>query len=412
MSTNHYKIEVETKTFIRFWLVILGFAAAGFILYKAMTGLFILGAALFLAIAISPLVNKLANIIPGEGRKLPIALSYLLVVGFLVAFVSIVSPVVIDQSIKFAKNLPSIIESTPITSNSINEFGNTIGIDNLRGQLIHAIQNFSSDFVANIGNHLMTSIGALGDFISKLILVLMLALFILIEGPDILHQFWSNFRTNNRIMRAKRIFERMSKVITKYVSNAITVAFINATATALTVFILSQIFKFSADLALPFGLITGAFSLIPMFGSIIGGSIVAILLAFNALPAGIVFFIYTVIYLQVEANFISPKIQGKGLQLPALVVLASVTLGVYTFGLVGAIISIPIAGCIKVLLEEYGDGFLPTERHKRKHRAYQLIAPLRRRTSTEAIVQKSTDELNEVVDYMTEKKAKPDSTKK
>ena len=91
-----------------------------------------------------------------------------------------------------------------------------------------------------------------------------------------------------------------------------------------------------------------------MFGSFIGGAIVALLLGFNVLWAGIAFLIYTIVYLQIESNIISPKIQGKGMQLPALVILSAVTIGVYTFGLAGAIISIPIAGCIKVLLEEYG----------------------------------------------------------
>jgi predicted PurR-regulated permease PerM len=91
-----------------------------------------------------------------------------------------------------------------------------------------------------------------------------------------------------------------------------------------------------------------------MFGSFIGGCIVALLLAFNVWGAGLAFFIYTIVYLQIEANVISPKVQGKGLQLPALAVLAAVTIGVYMFGIIGAIISIPIAGCIKVLIEEYG----------------------------------------------------------
>ena len=402
MSTNHYKIEVETKTFIRFWLVILGFAAAGFILFKAQTGLFILAAALFLAIAISPLVNKIADIIPGEGRKLPIALSYLLVIGFLAGFVTIVTPVIIDQTVKFASTLPTLTKDLPINSTMINEFGSNIGIKNLRGQIDDSIQKFSADIVADLGNNLMNSIGALGDFISKAILVLILALFILIEGPDILKQFWTNFRSNHRVMHAKRIFERMSKVITKYVSNAIVVALINASATACAVFILAMIFKFSPELALPFGLITGAFSLIPMFGSFIGGALVALLLGFNAIPAGIAFLIYTIIYLQIEANVISPKIQGKGLQLPALVVLASVTLGVYTFGLVGAIISIPIAGCVKVLLEEYGDGFAPRPAHH--HRMPRFLSKHKQTTAKD--IQTSTEQLNEAIDYVTNKEAK------
>jgi predicted PurR-regulated permease PerM len=106
-----------------------------------------------------------------------------------------------------------------------------------------------------------------------------------------------------------------------------------------------------------------------MFGSFIGGLLVAILLAFNAWGAGLAFLIYTIVYLQIESNVISPKIQGKGLQLPALVILASVTIGVYMFGIVGAIISIPIAGCIKVLLEEYSKTFENIEEFKEEKKA-------------------------------------------
>ena len=101
-----------------------------------------------------------------------------------------------------------------------------------------------------------------------------------------------------------------------------------------------------------------------MFGSFIGGCLVALLLAFNSWGAGLAFFIYTIIYLQIESNVISPKIQSKGLKLPALVVLASVTIGVYTFGLIGAIIAIPIAGCIKVLVEEFDDDITPNTTDK------------------------------------------------
>ena len=57
----------------------------------------------------------------------------------------------------------------------------------------------------------------------------------------------------------------------------------------------------------------------------IGGCIVALLLAFNVWGAGLAFLIYTIIYLQIESNIISPKIQGKGMNLPPLVILISIT---------------------------------------------------------------------------------------
>lgn len=358
------KIQVDTKTFIRFWLVIIGFIIAGFIFLKAASGLLVVGAALFLAIAISPLVKKMADIIPGKGRTLPIAVSYVIVVGFLVAFIAIVVPTIVNESVRFVGNLPSVVDSTTGNIKGINELGAAIGISNLQDQVHQAVETFSTDFIKNFGTNITTSLGALGNAASALILILVLAFFMLTEGPDLLHRFWRNFHNNPRADRIHRVFDRMAHVITKYVSNAITVSLINACATATAVFILSLIFGFSAGLALPFGLITGVFSLIPMFGSFIGGCLVALLLAFNAWGAGLAFFIYTIIYLQIESNVISPKIQSKGLKLPALVVLASVTIGVYTFGLIGAIIAIPIAGCIKVLIEEFDDDITPNTTDK------------------------------------------------
>jgi predicted PurR-regulated permease PerM len=188
----------------------------------------------------------------------------------------------------------------------------------------------------------------------------------LTEGPAIVEQFWNNFKGDPQSERAHHVFDRMADVVSKYVSNALTVALINACCTATMVFILALFFRLDPGLALPFGLITGVFSLIPMFGSFIGGALVALLLAFNVWGAGLAFIIYTIIYLQIEANLISPKIQGKGLQLPALAVLAAVTVGVYMFGIPGAIISIPIAGCIKVLIEEYGKSLVPPESEEDK----------------------------------------------
>ena len=348
-----YRVTVDTKTFIRFWLVILGFVAAGFFLWKASLGLFIVGGALFFALAISPLVRKIAKLIPGNGIKLPIAISYLLVVGCLIAFFMVVVPTIANETIRFAKNFPATIDHVTQNLSWINDAGEQIGIHNLQDQIVNGVHSFAASITENLGANLINSIGTLGTVISATILMLILALFMLTEGPTISRMFWSNFKNNKQASKAERVLNRMGEVISKYVSNALTVAMINAAATAVVVFILCLIFRLSPGLALPFGLITGVFSLIPMFGSFIGGALVALLLAFNVWGAGLAFIIYTIIYLQIEANIISPKIQGKGLQLPALVILASVTIGVYTFGLLGAILSIPIAGCVKVLLEEY-----------------------------------------------------------
>ena len=62
---------------------------------------------------------------------------------------------------------------------------------------------------------------------------------------------------------------------------------------------------------------------------------------------------FYIVYAQIENNVIAPKIQGAALNLPIVIILSAITVGTYMLGLVGAIIAIPIAGCVKVWLEEY-----------------------------------------------------------
>ena len=86
-----------------------------------------------------------------------------------------------------------------------------------------------------------------------------------------------------------------------------------------------------------------------MFGSVL----VSFILALNNVPASIIFLVFFILYQQVESNYISPTIQSKRIDLSALIILMSVTIGIYLFGIAGGIISIPIAGCIKVLIEDH-----------------------------------------------------------
>jgi len=80
---------------------------------------------------------------------------------------------------------------------------------------------------------------------------------------------------------------------------------------------------------------------------------VSLILLFSSPLAGIVFAVFYIVYAQIENNGIAPKIQGNALKLSPLIILASITIGVYIAGLLGAIVAIPIAGCMKVIIDEY-----------------------------------------------------------
>lgn len=356
-------VEIDTRSMIRFWLILLGIALVISFLFKAMTGLIIIGISFFFAIALKPFVNKLNKFMTkhlsvNKSHKTASAiLAYVIIVSVALIIFVIVGPVVVNETSKFVQQFPTTFNEKIGGWDGINEFGRNIGINNLQEEITHAVSNLSDNIFGNLGNTIMTSISTISDLVMKGALILILTLLFMLEGPSIYNALWKSIgadeEDNKSVGVAKRVVNKMAKVISTYVSRQALVALIDGAATMLFVFILSLIFQFSSSLAIPMGLIAAVFYLIPMFGQIISAGLVSILVAFsNPIAAGIFIVVY-LIYAQIENNVIAPKIQGDALKLPAVAILIAMIIGMYMFGLVGAIVAIPIAGCIRVLIDEF-----------------------------------------------------------
>lgn len=349
-------IDVDTKTFVRFWMVILGFVLVALFIWKALTALIIIGIAAFLAIAIQPLAQKLDKL--DRKKKRPVltsVLAYVLLIGALGLIIGLVGPMVIDQTVQFLQQLPTTFQNSIGGWDAINHFGESIGITNFQGEILTAIQSFSSSVVGDLSNTVVAGVGTIASIITNVVLVLVLTLLFTLEGPAIINDFWKTLagkRDNKEISAYRRLADRMVETIQIYVSKQMTVALLDGVMTIIAVLILSAIFGFSGGLAFPLGLIAMTLYLIPMFGPIIACILMALLLFFSSPAAAVIFVIFYIVYQQIENNFIAPKIQGDALNLPASVILIAITIGMYMFGLIGALVSIPIAGCIKVIFEE------------------------------------------------------------
>lgn len=375
------RIDIDTKTFIRFGLVMIGFALAALAVYSARTALIILGTSFFLAMALNAPVSAISKRLPGKSRVGATALSYLAVVAILVAVIAFVIPPIVQQTAKFAANIPSVVDTVTTQWHGV---GDAIEKYHLQEQVDTALQSIrdnASSWAAGVGQGVVSSIGSLLGFMTAAILVLVLTFLMLVEGPEWRKRWFSVYQDQERMEQHMRLSDRMHSVVTGYVTGQLTVSAVGATAAALVVFAISLFVPaIPSNLAMPTAAITFVLSLIPMFGATIGGIIVTLLLAFNNIPAGIFYLIFFIVYQQVENNFISPHIQAKKIELSALAVLASVTIGIYVFGVVGGIIAIPIAGCIRVLIEEY----LHTARKKRKKSSTPLAKLVKRIQSDEA----------------------------
>lgn len=348
------RIEIDTKTFVRFWLVVIGFAGVILALYSARAALIILGTSLFLALALNGPVSRLARHLPDRNRTLSTAISFFAVMLFLGAVIFLVIPPIVQQTVKFIDSAPEMVRTL---STQWQGFGDIVEKYHIQPQVDQAVASMQADaarWVAGFGKNFVSGIGSAFALFAASLLVLALTFLMLVEGPEWMKRIWGLYRDERRLKHHKHIVNRMRQVVSGSVSGQLTVSGIDAVCAGATVFILAQFFhEVPANLALPTIAICFVLSLIPMFGATIAGVIVSLLLAFNSLPAAIIFVVYFVVYQQLENNIISPRIQSKRIELSPLAVLAAVTVGLYVFGIAGGIISIPIAGCIKVLIESY-----------------------------------------------------------
>lgn len=347
------KIDIDTGTFVRFWLVLIGFTIALFAIFSARTALTLIAIAFFMALALNVPVSYLAKYLPGKSRVMGTAISYIFVVVMLGLFVFLVVPPIIDQTAKFVATLPDIAASATTQWNGFGQFIDKYHLQPQVDNAVRSIQDSTSGWTANAGRNVIRGAGSLLAFLTSTIFVLVLSFLMLIEGPLWLERLWSLYTDEKRMRHHRQLAYKMYKVVTGYVTGQLTISAIGAVLSGIAVFILSLFFSVPSSLAMTAVAISFTLTLIPMFGATIAGILVSLLLVFNDPMAGIIYAIYFVIYQQIENNFVSPTIQSRHLELSALAVLVSVTIGFYVFGILGGLISIPLAGSIKVLLDDY-----------------------------------------------------------
>jgi predicted PurR-regulated permease PerM len=143
------------------------------------------------------------------------------------------------------------------------------------------------------------------------------------------------------------VWERVTEAVSRWAIGVIVIATIAGTTQGLTAFLLGSSY------ALALGVIAGLLDLIPNIGATIAGFIlVPTLWAEEGLGAAIVMLIVILVYQQVENNIITPKVQGKAVNLSAFFIIVSVTLFGALLGVLGALTAVPIAATIQIFVRE------------------------------------------------------------
>jgi predicted PurR-regulated permease PerM len=340
-------VTVENRTIIRLVIVMVILLFGLSFVKNISHALLIIFISFFLAMALNPAVTWISRKLKTKSRALATGAAYVLVIVFLAMFFSVVVPPLVRQTSDFIKEVPDTIQEFKRDDSSFNKF-----IDKYK--LNDEIDRFSADFgnkFKDVGGPVLTTAGVIGSTVVNTITVLILTFMMLVEGPMWINRFISLISPNKR-KRAEDLAHKMYKVVVGYVNGQVIVAAIGGTFAGISLFVMSQIFDASVN-AIALGGIVGLFALLPLIGTTIGASIAVLACLLVSVPLAIAAVIYFVIYQQIENVTIQPYIQSRSNNLTPLSVLIAALLGVGFGGFLGAILAIPVAGCIKVLIDDY-----------------------------------------------------------
>lgn len=180
-----------------------------------------------------------------------------------------------------------------------------------------------------------------------LVNILLLSMFIVGGGPRWSHALISR-QSPHHAERIERVLAGVGAAVGNYVMGALAQAFVAAITTYVVLVVLGV--PFAVGLAA----ITFLLDLIPLVGATIAGVLVGIVTVFSGFPGDtIIWTIWAIVYQQIENNLIQPQIQRRAVSIEPIVVLISVLCGATLAGILGAVLAIPVAASLQIVIREW-----------------------------------------------------------
>lgn len=297
--------------------------------------------ALFLALALDPLVRWLQG--RGLARGSAVALVFLGVVLLFTGFGFAVVPPLATEAADLTQALPGWVDDFQKTQWVIDldkQFGiiNTV-TEQLKTRLANGetvVQLFGG--VLGAGQAVIS--GAFSAFT-----VLVLTLYFTASLNTLTEATYALVPASRRA-RVRLIGDEIIRRIGGYTSGQVAVAAINATFTYVGLLVLGLPY------ALVLAITVGILGLIPMVGATIGAVVITVAALFQSWQAAVVVAVYYLIYQQVENYVIAPRIMSRTVNLPGFLAVIAALAGGALLGILGALIAIPIAASILLIVQE------------------------------------------------------------
>jgi predicted PurR-regulated permease PerM len=328
------------RTLARIFFTLVLFAGALYLVYLIRDVAVLLFISLFLAVALGPAVDFFHR------RKLPRAASILLVylLGILAVFLVglLVVPPIVSQVREVARKAPQYIRDIR-NNKTLREYDDKYKITQ---KLEQQASKLPSVLGTAAGTLQSVTVGVFSAAV-KLIAVLSLTFFLLLDGQR-LTTFLFGVMRPDREERFRGLATQVYGAVAGYVAGNLIISVLAGLVTYATLELLGVPF------AVPLAVLVAFLDLIPLVGATIGAVVVGLVTLFVDFPtATIVWVIVAVVYQQAENHIVQPIVYRQTVDVRPLVVIVSILIGAALLGVLGALVAIPVAATVQIVLRDW-----------------------------------------------------------
>lgn len=307
------------------------------------------GAALFLALGLDPVVSWL------ERHKFPRWLAIITVlVGVLAVFAGLILaiiPVIATQVRTAIETIPGVVKAfgDGTVRTWIEDTLPWLSVE----ELLTGITQWARTLdITSIGGGVLTVGIGIATGLTGVIIVLILTLYFVSSLTSLKRGVY-------RLVPASRrpkfidLAEQVSAAVGRFVSGQFLLALTNGVLSFVVLTLVFPTFGLPVAYSALLAFIAFLGSLIPLVGTVSGSVVITLLvLAFNGAPSVIAVAVYYLVYMQVEAYALNPRIMARAVKVPGALVVIAALAGGTLLGILGALIAIPIAAAVMLVIDQ------------------------------------------------------------
>ncbi|HEY0888400.1 MAG TPA: AI-2E family transporter [Nocardioides sp.] len=294
--------------------------------------------AFFIAAGLNPSVEWIER--RGVRRSYAVLLVIVGVLAALVLFLVAFVPVITDQVAAITRNAPDWLDALQ-GNRRVQQLDEEY-------QIIEKVRDYvtNGDFVSGLfGGALGVGLAVIGALANAFVVTVMTLYFL--AGMQSTKNALYRLAPASRRDRVTKLGDRVIRGIGGYVSGAFIVAMCAGVSSLIFLFIVGM-----SEYAVALAFVVALLDVIPMIGATLGAVIVSAIGFATDLRIGIACVIFYLIYQQLENYVIYPRVMSKSVDIPGAVTVIAALVGASLLGVVGALLAIPTAAAILMLVRE------------------------------------------------------------